>query len=83
MFRLNRNERSHWSGNGVHVEPESVFMISRNMQGSGNGQAKPVDVVNRMSFLIAFLLCSFTLEGVEMLLVMNCQKIPYSLANKP
>lgn len=31
MFRLNRNERSHWSGNGVHVEPESVFMISRNM----------------------------------------------------
>ena len=32
MFRLNRNERSHWSGNGVHVEPESVFMISRNMQ---------------------------------------------------
>lgn len=32
MFRLNRNERSHWSGNGVHVEPESVFMIGRNMQ---------------------------------------------------
>ncbi|MGL6623674.1 hypothetical protein ACSZOK_20485, partial [Aeromonas veronii] len=32
VFRLNRNERSHWSGNGVHVEPESVFMISRNMQ---------------------------------------------------
>lgn len=31
MFRLNRNERSHWSGNGVHVEPESVFMIGRNM----------------------------------------------------
>ncbi|MFZ5381449.1 hypothetical protein ACOY98_22765, partial [Aeromonas hydrophila] len=26
------NERSHWSGNGVHVEPESVFMIGRNMQ---------------------------------------------------
>ncbi|MCQ4108658.1 hypothetical protein, partial [Aeromonas sp. JL9] len=25
-------ERSHWSGNGVHVEPESVFMIGRNMQ---------------------------------------------------
>ncbi|MFM5412837.1 hypothetical protein ACET9F_20375, partial [Aeromonas veronii] len=25
------NERSHWSGNGVHVEPESVFMIGRNM----------------------------------------------------
>ncbi|MGS4933921.1 hypothetical protein ACVDHJ_20170, partial [Aeromonas sp. 25-281] len=24
-------ERSHWSGNGVHVEPESVFMIGRNM----------------------------------------------------
>ena len=32
MFRLNRNERSRWSGNGVHVEPESVFMIGRNMQ---------------------------------------------------
>ena len=31
MFRLSRNERSHWSGNGVHVEPESVFMIGRNM----------------------------------------------------
>ncbi len=31
MFRLNRNERSRWSGNGVHVEPESVFMIGRNM----------------------------------------------------
>ncbi|MFM5292532.1 hypothetical protein [Aeromonas caviae] len=35
MFRLNRNERSHWSGNGVHVEPESVFMISRNMHAMG------------------------------------------------
>ena len=34
MFRLNRNERSHWSGNGVHVEPESVFMIGRNMQAT-------------------------------------------------
>jgi hypothetical protein len=32
VFRLNRNERSHWSGNGVHVEPELVFMIGRNMQ---------------------------------------------------
>ncbi|MER0434267.1 integrase core domain-containing protein, partial [Aeromonas caviae] len=32
VFRLSRNERSHWSGNGVHVEPESVFMIGRNMQ---------------------------------------------------
>lgn len=32
MFRLNRNERSHWSGNGVHVESELVFMIGRNMQ---------------------------------------------------
>ena len=32
MFRLNRNERSHWSGNGVHVESELVFMIYRNMQ---------------------------------------------------
>jgi len=29
---LNRNERSHWSGNGVHVESELVFMIGRNMQ---------------------------------------------------
>ncbi|WP_233265294.1 hypothetical protein, partial [Aeromonas caviae] len=28
---LNRNERSHWSGNGVHVESELVFMIGRNM----------------------------------------------------
>ncbi|MCV9384630.1 hypothetical protein OE564_21735, partial [Aeromonas hydrophila] len=35
VFRLSRNERSHWSGNGVHVEPESVFMIGRNMQLSG------------------------------------------------
>ena len=32
VFRLNRNERSHWSGNGVHVESELVFMIGRNMQ---------------------------------------------------
>ena len=32
MFRLNRNERSYWSGNGVHVESELVFMIGRNMQ---------------------------------------------------
>lgn len=44
MFRLNRNERSRWSGNGVHVEPESVFMIGRNMQllgfvASGNGRS--------------------------------------------
>lgn len=31
MFRLNRNERSHWSGNGVHVESELVFMTGRNM----------------------------------------------------
>lgn len=31
MFRLNRNERSYWSGNGVHVESELVFMIGRNM----------------------------------------------------
>ncbi|GJA34751.1 hypothetical protein KAM347_43660 [Aeromonas caviae] len=37
MFRLNRNERSHWSGNGVHVESELVFMIGRNMQQSQNG----------------------------------------------
>ncbi|MFM5388368.1 hypothetical protein ACET79_20095, partial [Aeromonas veronii] len=29
-------ERSHWSGNGVHVEPESVFMIGRNMQAGQN-----------------------------------------------
>ena len=35
MFRLNRNERSHWSGNGVHVESELVFMIGRNMQLPG------------------------------------------------
>lgn len=35
MFRLNRNERSHWSGNGVHVESELVFMIGRNMQSCG------------------------------------------------
>ncbi len=35
MFRLNRNERSHWSGNGVHVESELVFMIGRNMQLTG------------------------------------------------
>ncbi len=34
MFRLNRNERSHWSGNGVHVESELVFMIGRNMHSS-------------------------------------------------
>ncbi|WP_429052781.1 hypothetical protein, partial [Aeromonas veronii] len=26
------NERSRCSGNGVHVKPESVFMIGRNMQ---------------------------------------------------
>jgi len=32
VFRLNRNERSYWSGNGVHVESELVFMIGRNMQ---------------------------------------------------
>ncbi len=31
MFSLSRNERSRWSGNGVHVEPELVFMIGRNM----------------------------------------------------
>ena len=37
MFRLSRNERSHWSGNGVHVESELVFMIGRNMhRASGN-----------------------------------------------
>lgn len=34
MFRLNRNERSHWSGNGVHVESELVFMIGRNMHSA-------------------------------------------------
>ncbi|MGX9080163.1 hypothetical protein ACWTQY_30325, partial [Klebsiella pneumoniae] len=39
VFRLNRNERSHWSGNGVHVESELVFMIGRNMQkGTTNQQ---------------------------------------------
>ena len=41
MFRLNRNERSigersHWSGNGVHVESELVFMIGRNMHTRRN-----------------------------------------------
>ncbi len=41
MFRLNRNERSRWSGNGVHVEPESVFMIGRNMQMSRTGCGMP------------------------------------------
>ncbi|MFQ2442802.1 hypothetical protein ACK31O_20445, partial [Aeromonas caviae] len=30
------NERSHWSGNGVHVESELVFMIGRNMQSDRN-----------------------------------------------
>uniref|UniRef100_UPI001FC7EFFC hypothetical protein n=2 Tax=Aeromonas caviae TaxID=648 RepID=UPI001FC7EFFC len=39
VFRLNRNERSHWSGNGVHVESELVFMIGRNMQYLLNGCA--------------------------------------------
>ncbi|AWA06647.1 zonular occludens toxin domain-containing protein [Aeromonas hydrophila] len=37
MFRLNRNERSHWSGNGVHVESELVFMIGRNMHHRHRG----------------------------------------------
>ncbi|MGY4019910.1 DNA replication terminus site-binding protein, partial [Aeromonas salmonicida] len=36
--RLSRNERSHWSGNGVHVEPESVFMIGRNMHEEINAR---------------------------------------------
>ena len=40
MFRLNRNERSHWSGNGVHVESELVFMIGRNMQQFGFVKAR-------------------------------------------
>ncbi|MDH0435586.1 hypothetical protein N7366_20620 [Aeromonas caviae] len=40
MFRLNRNERSHWSGNGVHVESELVFMIGRNMHVNGMQQVK-------------------------------------------
>ena len=38
MFRLSRNERSHWSRNGVHVEPELVFMIGRNMHESTAGR---------------------------------------------
>ena len=38
VFRLNRNERSHWSGNGVHVESELVFMIGRNMHGYSRQQ---------------------------------------------
>ncbi|MFQ1855990.1 type IV toxin-antitoxin system YeeU family antitoxin, partial [Aeromonas veronii] len=40
-------ERSHWSGNGVHVEPESVFMIGRNMQSdraSLNGEWSEVQI---------------------------------------
>ncbi len=44
MFRLNRNERSHWSGNGVHVEPESVFMIGRNMHPEPSGRMLSVVV---------------------------------------
>ena len=40
MFRLNRNERSHWSGNGVHVESELVFMIGRNMHINHRAEGK-------------------------------------------
>ena len=45
MFRLNRNERSHWSGNGVHVESELVFMIGRNMHRARLMAITPVDEV--------------------------------------
>ena len=41
---LNRNERSHWSGNGVHVESELVFMIGRNMQ--------PIDLVKQTGHIV-------------------------------
>ncbi|WP_429054117.1 hypothetical protein, partial [Aeromonas rivipollensis] len=34
--------RSRWSGNGVHVEPESVFMIGRNMQSSETAASRAV-----------------------------------------
>ena len=51
MFRLNRNERSHWSGNGVHVESELVFMIGRNMQEiqTGNYQDQRFNFFNKKS----------------------------------
>ena len=39
MFRLNRNERSHWSGNGVHVESNCAPAIGWNMQASKAQQA--------------------------------------------
>ena len=31
VFTLNRNGRSRSAGTGVHVEPEWVFMMGRNM----------------------------------------------------
>lgn len=53
MFRLNRNERSHWSGNGVHVESELVFMIGRNMHALQAqlevAQAKHKEIESKMS----------------------------------
>ncbi|WP_223940289.1 hypothetical protein, partial [Aeromonas caviae] len=48
MFRLNRNERSHWSGNGVHVESELVFMIGRNMQ-KGIKLAQALDIMAELN----------------------------------
>lgn len=53
MFRLNRNERSHWSGNGVHVEPESVFMIGRNMQFD-DVKSDTLNLGNDSNLLIVF-----------------------------
>lgn len=51
MFRLNRNERSHWSGNGVHVEPELVFMIGRNMHEQANLLVVELNDLFSMGFL--------------------------------
>lgn len=66
MFRLNRNERSHWSGNGVHVESELVFMIGRNMQAAsvlkGKHQAAPSGIVGALAILSTF--CLLTEEIV-------------------
>lgn len=47
MFRLNRNERSHWSGNGVHVESELVFMIGRNMHLVRFGRQAETEIIER------------------------------------
>ncbi|GJA45222.1 hypothetical protein KAM346_15110 [Aeromonas caviae] len=65
MFRLNRNERSYWSGNGVHVESELVFMIGRNMQGQliGSLQTEVTSSQQLMSTGIARSVS--TVEGTE------------------